>query len=81
MNRKIIINDELNVTFSNMPIGAIFTWCDEVYMKISTVSDEEIEQCYNSVRLDNGELYEFDDDDSLTDDFKYFPNIKEILLR
>lgn len=81
MNRTVIINDESNITFSNIPIGAIFTWGSEVYMKISAVFDEETDHCYNSVKLDNGNLYDFDDDDSLTDNFRYFPNIKEIIMR
>ena len=81
MSRKIIINDERNVTFSKMPIGAIFTWDEEAFMKIGKVYDEETEQSYNSVKLDNGELYDFYDEDSLTEHFKYFPNIKEISMR
>ena len=81
MNRTVTINDGHNVTFSDMPRGAVFIWDDEIYMKVDTFFDEVTNQYYNSVQLSNGELCGFDDNDSLTDSFKYFPNITEISMR
>lgn len=81
MDRKVKINYVDDCAFSKAPVGTIFTWCEVVYMKIDTVCDkEDTSEFYNAVRLEDGDLCLFEDDDALEDNFKFFTNVKEIII-
>ena len=79
MKRKVIFDKPLSVDIDKLPSGAIFLVNDEPYMRIDEVKDE-LDDYYNCVRLLDGGLYFYDENDIDDFIFEYFPNLQNIKI-
>lgn len=79
MKRKIVFDKPIRIDVDKLEKGAIFLVDDNLYMKIDTVQDD-FGDYYNCVRLLDGGLYFYGEDDIDDFIFEYFPNLQNIKI-
>ena len=79
MKRKIVFDKPIGIDINKLEKGAIFLVDGDLYMKIDTVQDE-LDDYYNCVRLLDGDLYLYDENDIGDFIFEYFPNLQNIKI-